>query len=154
MIRELKNLSRDEMEALIKAPLLVSILIAGADGKIDRNEINSAMESSLEKARRSNALRAFYENVSEDFEDKLKVIIQSYSSSADKRGKKIAEELTALNPILSKIDGKLAKEIYDSLLQMALGIAKSSGGIFGLKSIGEEEARYLNLSMIQPPSGS
>jgi hypothetical protein len=155
MIAELKKLSSDELEMLIKAPLLVSILIAGADGDIDRNEIKGAISTTQKKAKSNSSLKAFYESVSEDFEDKLKVIIQGYPSGASERCTQIENELKQLNPILQKVEGKFAREIYDSLKSLALNIAKSSGGLFGLmSSIGPEEAKYVELSTINPPGKS
>lgn len=154
MIHELKKLSDEEMETLIKAPLLVSILIAGADGQIDRNEIDGAISSAKKKAKSNTSLKLYYENVSEDFEDKLKVLLQNYPSKPQLRATSISEELAGLNPIFVKIQGSLAKEIYESLLSLALNIAKSSGGFFGLSSVGDEEAKLVRLEMIRPPASS
>ena len=154
MAPELKKLSLQEVELLKKAPLLVSILIAGADGEIDRNEIKGAMETARKKARGKSSLQAFYQDVSEDFEDKLKVLLQNYPSLPEPRGKQISTELAALSGIFNKVDGSLPMDIYKSLKTLALTIAKSSGGIFGLKTIGPEEAMFIDLKMIQPPSST
>ena len=40
MVEEFKTLRDDEIEVLLDAPVLVSILIAGADDKIDKDEKN------------------------------------------------------------------------------------------------------------------
>ena len=153
MISELKNLSNSELELLNKAPLLVCILIAGADGEIDRKEIKEAIATAKKKASSTNSLREFYENVSEDFEDKLKVLVHSYPTMPHQRGQTISVELAGLNKIFSKVKGHLSIEIYESLISLALNIAKSSGGVFGLKTIGTEEARFVELKMIDPPTG-
>jgi len=152
MLAEFKDLSNDETELMIKAPLLVSILIAGADGEVDRSEIRGALSTLVRKAKSNASLRSYLENVSEDFEDKLKALIQGYPFNAEERTEMITNELSGLNDIFKKIDGKLSGEIYKSLKALALNIAKSSGGIFGIKSIGSEEAKHLDLSMITPPA--
>jgi hypothetical protein len=152
MVPELKKLSNEELEMLIKAPLLVSILIAGADGQIDRSEIKGAITTSQKKTQSNSSLKAFYESVSEDFEDKLKVLIQGYPSAPEARCTQIANELTLLNPIFNKVEARFSTEIYNSLKSLALNIAKSSGGLFGFtSSIGPEEAKYVELPMITPP---
>jgi len=153
MISELKKLSIAELELLIKAPILVSILIAGADGQIDRNEINIAIATARQKAKSKSSLQAYYETVSEDFEDKLKVLIQSYPSAAEQRNSQISEELAGLNDILKRVQGNLSVEIYDSLKSLALSIAKASGSIFG-SSMGTKEAQLVDLKMVKPPSAS
>jgi hypothetical protein len=154
MVPELKRLSAAELEILLKAPLLVSILIAGADGEIDRNEIKGAMDTARKKAKGKSSLQAYYTDVAQDFEDKLKILLQGYSSSPDQRSTQITDELVSLNAIFKKVEGNLALEIYNSLKSLALTIAKSSGGLFGMKSIGAEEAKYIDLNMIQSPGTS
>jgi hypothetical protein len=57
-----------------------------------------------------------------------------------------------LNPILKKVDQNFAKEFYKSLLEIATEIAKSSGGLLGLNSVGDEEAKHMNLSMLKDPA--
>lgn len=150
MANELKRLAAPELELLYKAPILVSILIAGADGTIDRKEIKGALATAQKKAETKTALRIFYQNVAEDFEDKLKILEQSYPSQPAKRAALINIELTALNDIFKKVDNSLSIDIYESLKNLALNIAKSSGGIFGSK-IGPEEAELIDLKMIERP---
>ena len=67
MSHQLKRLSPGELEMLYKAPLLVSILIAGADGKIDKNEIKGGMSTAQKKAHSNSALKLYFQNVAEDF---------------------------------------------------------------------------------------
>jgi hypothetical protein len=153
MVPELKKLTADELEMLIKAPLLVSILIAGADGQIDKSEIRGAINTARKKAQSGSSLKTFYESVAEDFEDKLKVLIQSYPSNPTARCAQIENELTTLNNLFTKVDSQFAQDIYGSLKNLAMNTAKSSGGFLGFgSSIGPEEAKYVELPMIQQPT--
>lgn len=153
MIPEFKTLSSDEVELMHKAPMLVCILIAGADGRIDQSEITKAISlaTQSQKARKSR-LAEFYSEVGGDFEDKLKIVIQSFPVKEKQRAPKVIAELTQLNNILSKLDNEFSIEFYKSLTEIALEIARSSGGVLGIKTVGEEEARYLTLEMIKDPS--
>ncbi|MEM7110257.1 MAG: hypothetical protein AAF519_18670, partial [Bacteroidota bacterium] len=79
MIEQFKNLEESEVEVMFKIPILVSILIAGADNNIDNTEIKKAI--SLSKIRQQKArkdLIDYYKIVGADFEDKLKILIQQY----------------------------------------------------------------------------
>ena len=153
MISELNKLSNREMELMLKAPILACILIAGADGQIDRKEIKGAIEVARKKQKKSQAnLLEFYSLVGEDFEDKLKVVIQSYPMSASERNPMIVEELSQLNTILPKLDKSFAVGFYKSCKDIALAIAESSGGLLGMNRIGEEEAKFIGLSMIKDPA--
>lgn len=153
MIPEFDRLTNREIELMLKAPILACILIAGADGKIDQKEIEGAIEVARKKQRRSLAnLLEFYRDVGEDFEDKLKVVIQSYPMKAVQRNPLIVEELAQLNNLLPKLNKAFALAFYNSMKEIAHKIAESSGGVLGLNKIGEEEAKYVELPMIKDPS--
>ncbi|MBX2917532.1 MAG: hypothetical protein KF856_19870 [Cyclobacteriaceae bacterium] len=153
MIREFEKLTLNEIELLHKAPVLVSVLIAGADGKIDNKEISRAISLTEEKQKRGRSnLMGFYAEVSTDFEDKMKIIIQSLPSQVDARTSEISNLLTQLDPVLKKLSRQIAKEFYDSLREIASEIAQSSGGLLGMKTVGDEESLLIDLPMVKDPA--
>jgi len=152
MIKELSYLSTEEQELVLRAPILTCILIAGADDEIDRKEINKAIVVANKKvSKASPSLRPFYKIVSQDFEDKLKILIQGYPHKSKDRNEMIINELKQLNSILKKISPAFAKDLYHSLKEIAQLIAESSGGVLGMQSIGDEEEYYVDLPMIKEP---
>lgn len=153
MIPEFDKLSHAEIELMHKAPMLVCILIAGADDHIDNKEIKKALELTEKKQKRVKShLLAFYSEVGEDFEDKLRIVIQDFPIEAKVRNPLVVKSLTQINEVLKKVDQYFAIEFYKSLREIASEIAKSSGGLLGLKSIGVEEAKYVELPMLKDPS--
>jgi hypothetical protein len=152
MIKEFRNLDAQESEILLKAPVLVCILIAGADGKIDRKEIHKAISLASQKRETQGVLSSYFQEVFYDFEDKLKIVIQSYPHDAAQRNPLVVAELTAVGNLFSRLDATFAKNYYEMLLELAGKIATSSGGWLGLKSIGPQEALYVKLPMIPDPS--
>ncbi len=153
MIPEFNSLSSEEIELMHRAPMLVCILIAGADGRIDQSEISKSISLATKKyIPGKSRLIEFYGEVGGDFEDKLKIVLQGFPVKEKERAPKVTAELTQLNGILGKIDKEFSIEFYKSLKQIAIEIAQSSGGVLGLKTVGEEEARYLSLDMIKNPS--
>ena len=137
-----------------KTPILVCILIAGADHEIDNREIKGSIELAKRKHKKfkDSSLENFYLDMSEDFEDKLKVVIQSYPNDAKKRNTIISEELSKINLIWPKLDRKFAIDFYKSIMDMAVNTAESSGGLLGMNTIGDEEAALVKLPMIKDPS--
>lgn len=153
MLAELENLEDEELELILKVPILVSILIAGADNEIDKSEIRQAVNISKSKqARARKSLIDYYKEVGENFEDKLMVSIQSYPMDAQKRNPMIIEELEQLNNLLPKIDKQYAIEFYESIKDIAKKIAEASGGVLGYMAIGYEESKLIGLNMIKDPS--
>ncbi len=155
MIPQLSRLSPQEQEFVYKAPVLVCILIAGADGDIDRNEIEEAITQATKKQKNASAeMIELYREIGEDFEDKLKIVLQGYPVEVSQRNPLIVEELSALNLIFAKIGHDFALQYYISICDLAMKVAKSSGGLLGMKSIGAAEAKYVKLPMIKDPSAA
>ena len=153
MTNEFYRLPDEERETMYKVPILVSILIAGADNEIDRYEIQKAVEVALLKQRSSrDELIEFYREVAQDFEDKLKILIQALPIKAEERNSIIVEELNKLNTILPKLDRRFAVEFYVSLRDIAKKVAESSGGVLGYMSVGYEESKLMELKMIKDPA--
>lgn len=151
MVAELSKLSAQELELVYKAPLLVCILIAGADGDIDRKEIRKAITIVQKKKKGTDSVSLLFKEVAQDFEDKLKVLEQGYPYEATQRTPLLTEELNGLNSLWPRVPSAFAKGYYDILLMLAQEVAASSGGLLGMKSIGSEEAKLVKLGMIKNP---
>ncbi|HTJ48159.1 MAG TPA: hypothetical protein VL443_01815, partial [Cyclobacteriaceae bacterium] len=76
---------------------------------------------------------------------------QGYPYESTQRNPLIIQELQDLNNVLPKLSKTFALALYNILKSIAEKIATSSGGLLGLKSIGNEEARLINLPMINNP---
>jgi hypothetical protein len=151
MVAELSKLSSPELELVYKAPLLVCILIAGADGHIDRKEIKKAINIVQKKKTGVDSVSVLFKEIAQDFEDKLKVLEQGYPYEAAQRTPLLSEELHGLNVLWPRLPSAFAKDYYDILLMLAKEVAASSGGLLGMKSIGSEEAKLVKLTMIKNP---
>lgn len=153
MIAALTRLSKEEQEVVFEAPLLVSILIAGADGSIDRKEIRQALQVVEKKSRNSStAIAELFREISRDFEDKIKLLIQKYPYESTQRNPLIVEDIAKLNAIMQKLNNQFAVEYYQSLLLLAETVARASGGFLGIKKITEAEQQFVSLPMLQNPS--
>ena len=151
MIKELERLKESEVELMLKAPVILCILIAGADGTVDRREIKEAINVTVKKKDKT-ILDNYFKEVSQDFEDKLKILLQSYPYQSAQRNPILIKELSELNPILKKLDKSFSKPFYDMLKELAEKIAGSSGGLWGMMSVDSEEAKYMRLPMLDDPA--
>lgn len=153
MISEFSNLRQSEIDTLLDAPVYVAILIAGADGDIDEKEIKRACV--VARAPRSGEqvqLTEYYNEVGLDFENKIHQKLESLPKSVEKRTGAIVNELRKLNFILPQISNHYSIHLVASLKDMAMTVAKASGGILGLLSVSKEEAELVELDMIKDPS--
>lgn len=151
MIPQFSKLTDAEAELIQRAPILVCILVAGADGHIDRKEIKEAIAVARKQKESASVLSEYFTIMAEDFEDKIKILIQSYPYESTQRTPLIVEELQSLNALWSKLDRNFAAAYYKMLKTLASRIASSSGGLWGIKTVTQEEARYAALPMIADP---
>jgi len=152
MIEEFKTLRDDEIEVLLDAPVLVSILIAGADDKIDEDEMDQAVGiANTKQSRAREQLIDYYKEVGKDFSGKFKSYVDKLPKGKEARVDEITKELRKLNHILPKIDHAFAVKLHASLKDMAKKVAEASGGILGYMSVSYDEAKLMELRMIDNP---
>lgn len=145
-IEAFRPLSAPEVEQLMQAPAIITLLVAGADQKVDKNE--EAWASKLVNYRGITAeaeLQPYYEQVSTRFEADLKALAQQVKPSDTEA---LKQKLSAITPIVAKLDQRTGKILKQSWRTLAEQVAKASGGIIGFGSVSEEERSVINLSML------
>lgn len=153
MIAAFEKLTEEEIKVMIQAPVYVSILIAGADNKIDKSEINGAVELvKLKQTKARQALLDYYKEVGKDFGHDLQESIKELPADASKRNPVVIAYLEKINDILPKLEKEFATQFYASLKEFAKNVAESSGGVLGYMAIGYEESKLIGLDMIKDPA--
>lgn len=153
MNSEFQNLSEAEIHLLYKAPLLVALLISGADNNIDHKEMHKAINTIKEDAHNQrNHVMELYSEIASDIEEKLNLMINEYPETAAERNPAISKELDSVSSILKKLNKAYAIVYYQTIRDLALAVAKSSGGFLGLNSVSKEEASWVELPMIHNPA--
>jgi vacuolar-type H+-ATPase subunit E/Vma4 len=153
MISFFSKLQEDEQKLMFRTPVLVSILIAGADDKFEKREISRAINLARSKLNNSREiLLEYYKIAVENFDERLMDEIDSLPSKASKRNPVIIAELEKLNNILPKLDRSFAIQFYESIRDIARQIATSSGGFLGYLTIHPNEKKLMELNMIKDPA--
>lgn len=151
MIKELEALSAEDREVILDAIPLVTLLVAGADGKIDAREKEWAAKlTTIRGYKEKPELKLLYTEVGKTFTDKLDQYLEELPEDLETMQTVISDKLGKLNDVLPKIDSWYAQLYYESLLSFAKHVAEASGGILGFMSIGPKEKKIINLPMITP----
>ncbi len=151
MLSAMQNLSQEEQDLLMDALPLVTVLIAGADGKIDVSETSWAEKlTDIRSYSNEPELNDFYEKAHEGFSDKVSYFIKTLPAETKEGTQIISDKLTGLNDILAKIPQPLGAKFYKSLTSFAKHIARADGGLFKMWSISKEEEALIGLPMITP----
>lgn len=144
-----KNLTEEEYKQLKEAISTITVLIAGADGNIDMEEIEWA--NKLTKIRSyayAEELKPYYAEIGETFEVDLMALIGAVSKNTDERTASLSTKLAALNPIFAKLENAIGYQLYESFLSFAEHVAKASGGFLRFASISSAEKSLIDLDMI------
>ena len=88
------------------------------------------------------------------FEKEIKGYVTLLPEDHNKRIQFLLSKLARVNYFFSKLEKDTAYQMYLSYRELANRIAKASGGIFGLLSVSYAESKYVDLKMIDDPSGS
>lgn len=152
MLKQFESLSKEDRQIMMDAIPLVTILIAGADGKIDKKETERAAR--IQKVRSYDAakeLAPYYKEVGKTFDNRLNELLAELPAGLEKRQEAISQRLAKLNDVFTKVDHFYAKNFYDDLLSFSDHVAKSSGGILGFLSVSDAENDWVTLPMIVKP---
>lgn len=151
MIQHFNNLTAEETRALVDAIPLITILIAGADGNIDRREKTWALKlSRIRTYTNPEDLHEYYHYVGASYGDMLNTYIDKLPKKVQKRNQIIAYQLSLLNEIFPKLDPKYASALYRSFVSFAQHVARASGGFLGFGSESLMEKKLMYLPMLEP----
>lgn len=156
MTNEIEKLSPEQQEQLYDAPVMITLLIAGADDDFDKKEKEKASDLARFKKLNTNQplIQKFYEVVELRFEQRLQYWMNEYPKLAEIRNPIIAKQLELLNPILESLSFDLRIALYKSFTNWSKQVAEASGGVLGYFTIGEEEKKWVELPMLKNPAAA
>ena len=146
-----ENLTKEEIDALVEAPALITILVGAADGDLDKEE--RVWSERLLRSRTYNnpkALNEFYRVVVEGFWMKVHSEMAHLPEDPETRNAEVSKRLERINPILAKLDIQLAADLYKGFVGLAEETAEASGGFLRIGAISAVEARWMKLPMLTP----
>ncbi|MBK8349223.1 MAG: hypothetical protein IPL08_17015 [Saprospiraceae bacterium] len=151
MLEHFNILSEEEKVVLTDAVPLIAVLIAGADGKFEPEELDWADKvTHIRTYKMKGDMQEFYREVDKTFMEKLNYFMDSLPAGVEERNRVISERLSGINHIMAKIDPATGAKLYKSFVSFAEHIAKASGGVMGFFSVSKEEANLVSLPMITP----
>lgn len=151
MLEGFQHLSTEELDALVAAPVLITALVGGADGEIDREERN--WSERLMRARtysQPHLIQEYYRVVADGFLDKLDKLMDTMPENVEERGAELSRKIENLNPVLAKLDPDLASTLYKSFVVLAKETAKASGGFLRIGAVSAAEHQWVSLPMLEP----
>jgi len=152
MHSKIEHLSTSEKQLIHDAPLLVTALIAGADGDFQDAEIKKAVKIiHIKTYSEGKDVRGVYKDLDGHSEEMIDELIHSLPSGAYERTQLLKEKLSGLNAIFHKIDAVFASELHKSLRELAFYVSRSHDGEIGIGYHNEQEKHLVHLDFIHEP---
>ena len=152
MLYQLQKLSSEEQTSVKRSPIWVTLLVACSDYDIQEKEIDRAKEIiHIKSYALQNDLKNLYKELDANIEQEIDQALAAIPAGGNDRIQYLEEKISELNPILGKLDSTFNKQLYKSLKSVALAVAQSDGGLFGVGRISDEEERYISLPMLKKP---
>lgn len=152
MTKHFEILSTEDYDLLKETVAIITLYIAGADGKIETKELLKAERiakiRSYDEANYD--LSDFFKQVGIDFHEKLESYVHDLPENTEERTAILVEKLEKVDVVLKQLHPELGAALYKSYRSFAEHVAKASGGFLGIFSIGPKEAEYMKLEMIDP----
>jgi hypothetical protein len=144
------KLSPEEYASLKDAIPQITVLIAGADGKISPGETEWAKKlTNIRSYSAAEEYQSFYTEIGETFQTRVDDLIATLPGEVTARNGQISDTLAGLNRILHKLDPKHAAHLYTELKTFAKHVARSSGGFLKFWSVSAEEKKWIGLPMLE-----
>lgn len=152
MLYQLQKLSSEEQTSVKRSPIWVTLLVACADFDIQEKEIDRAKEIiHIRSYALQSDLKNLYRELDADIEQEIDQALASVPALGKDRIEYLKEKISELNSIFLKLDSTFNKQLYTSLKSLAVAVAQSDGGLFGISRISDEEKRYISLPMLRKP---
>jgi len=143
------QVNAEELQNLKDAIGWITILIAGADGNIDADELAWATKlANIRSYSYAEELKEFYGAVGKHFENDIKSLLSELPTETAERTQVLSDKLAGLNPIIAKMDNGIAFKLYESYLSFSEHVAKASGGFLRFATVSKEEKSLMNLEML------
>jgi len=151
MIQHFNNLTEEESSKMLNAIPLITILIAGADNRIDYNEKKWAIKlANIRTYSNPDELHDYYSHIGIDLVKQLNKNIDELPENTAARQQSISEQLAELNIIFPKLDPPFGAKLYESYISFAKHVANASGGLLGFNRISKAESEWMTLPMLEP----
>jgi len=130
LMSEFRKLSPEELIFLYKAPVLVSVLAASSDNKINQTQKEEALKlAHLKTFTARIQLLYYYKEVEKRFKENFEALEKQFSPFDPTQREALQKEIANVGRIINKLDKSLARILQESLNRYARHVKKSGVGI-------------------------
>lgn len=130
MILQFDKLTAPERQTLYKAPVLMSLLAAGAPGDASHIHKEAIKLAHLRTFTANPVLREYYSNVEKNFNEEFDNAVKKFAPFDPPKRDQLKQEINNISHIIGKLDKDYAKELSGSLESYAKHVKNSTHSVF------------------------
>jgi len=131
MIKEFKHLTAPEIELLLKAPVLFSVLAVSGSNDISGAEKAEAVKlAHLKTYTADTLLLPYYAEVEKNFNKYFNEVAHTYAAFNPESRQALKQEINLIETVITKLDKPFAKSLLNSLAGYADHVEKADRGFF------------------------
>ena len=131
MIKEFKKLTSEEVDLLVRAPVIVSVLASCSYNEINKAQKGDAIKLAHLKTYTANpVLLCYYAEVEKIFKDEFETTVKKYFPFDDVKRNALKKEMKKIDIIIAKLDKGFADILRKSLEVYAKHVKKAAHSIF------------------------
>lgn len=144
MLGKIEHLTPEERQLIMDAPLLISTLVAGADGEFLPEEISKAVKIiHIKTYSETRDISGVYKAIAAHSEAYIDELIESLPANTDERNRLLVDRLKGLNGIFPKLDDDFAHDLLSSLRELAYYVSQAGDLGIGMRTEQEKEMAKL-----------
>jgi hypothetical protein len=152
MHSKIAHLSHEEQQLIHDAPVLVTVLLAGADGDFLQSEIKEAVKIiHIKTYSESKDVRGVYKDIDGHSAEMIDEMIHSLPHIPLERTNILKARLSGLNHIFPKLDHAFAVDLFKSLRELAYYVSRAHDGGMGISYRNEQEKHLVHLDFLHEP---
>lgn len=131
MISQFKNLTDEERELLLKAPVLLSVLASCSHNEVNKSQKADAIKlAHLKTFTAIPLLLPYYVEVDKVFREQFEGAIEKYYPFDEDNRNSLNAEIQKTNLVIAKLDKEYARALHKSLEGYARHVKRAAHSIF------------------------
>jgi len=131
MISQFENLTNEERDLLLKAPVLVSVLASCSLNEVNKTQKADAIKlSHLKTFTAIPLLHPYYVEVEKSFKEQFEATVEKYYPFDEDKRNALENEMQKTNMVIRKLNKEYARALHESLKGYAKHVKKAAHSIF------------------------
>jgi len=131
MIKQFENLTVEERNLLLAAPVLLSVLASCSDHGVNQGQKADAIKlSHLKTFTADPMLIPFYVEVEKNFKEQFELTTQEYLPLDEVKRRELQKKIGRIDVILGKLDKDYAKKLHRSFEKYERHVRKAGHSVF------------------------